>query len=206
MDRLYRHGLAHKHCQPSPSAFQHQTADKQSNKIDIFGAPTASSYQHLLSMGMSNACLYDEQMYPTPPLTASIESEDGDSSGTSACPQDGLLGEDCPGTNPFPRISKPVELLRDSYDCVVIGSGYGGSVAASRMARAGESVCLLERGEERWPGEYPTTTMEAAKQFRLTGDFTPSSFGGVGVDSGNTTGMYHLFFGRDQSALVGNGT
>ncbi|KAL7815959.1 FAD/NAD(P)-binding domain-containing protein [Trichoderma aethiopicum] len=205
MDRLYRHGLAHKHCQPSPSAFHHQTADKQSNKIDIFGAPTASSYRHLLSMGMSNACLYDEQMYPTPPLTASVESDDGDSSGMSACPQDGLLGEDCPRTNPSPRISKPVELLRDSYDCVVIGSGYGGSVAASRMARAGESVCLLERGEERWPGEYPTTTMEAAKQFRLTGDFTPSSFGGVGVDSGNTTGMYHLFFGRDQSALVGNG-
>ncbi|EGR49764.1 uncharacterized protein TRIREDRAFT_59382 [Trichoderma reesei QM6a] len=144
-------------------------------------------------------------MYPTPPLTASVASEDGDSSGVSACPRDGLIAADGPRTNAFPRISRPVELMRDSYDCIVIGSGYGGSVAASRMARAGESVCLLERGEERWPGEYPTTTMEAMRQFRLTGDFTPSSFGGVGIDSGNTTGMYHLFFGRDQSALVGNG-
>ena len=50
----------------------------------------------------------------------------------------------------YPRISRPVELLRHSYDVVVIGSGYGGGVAASRMARGGQSVCLLERGKERW--------------------------------------------------------
>jgi hypothetical protein len=50
----------------------------------------------------------------------------------------------------FPRLSKPVELLRPSYDVVVIGSGYGGGVAASRMARGGQSVCVLERGKERW--------------------------------------------------------
>ncbi|KAF4636343.1 hypothetical protein G7Y89_g1731 [Cudoniella acicularis] len=50
---------------------------------------------------------------------------------------------DDPGAK-FPRISKPVELLRNSYDCVVIGSGYGGGVAASRMARAGEIVGELK--------------------------------------------------------------
>lgn len=57
-----------------------------------------------------------------------------------------------PETKPtnFPRISKPVELLRHEYDVVVIGSGYGGSVAASRMARARQSVCLLELGREKW--------------------------------------------------------
>lgn len=50
----------------------------------------------------------------------------------------------------FPRISRPVELLRPSYDVVVVGSGYGGGVAASRLARGGQSVCVLERGKERW--------------------------------------------------------
>ena len=50
----------------------------------------------------------------------------------------------------YPRISKPTELLRHTYDVVVVGSGYGGGVAASRMARAGQSVCVLERGKERW--------------------------------------------------------
>jgi len=50
----------------------------------------------------------------------------------------------------FPRISRPVELLRNTYDVVVIGSGYGGGVAASRMARGRQRVCVLERGKERW--------------------------------------------------------
>jgi hypothetical protein len=54
------------------------------------------------------------------------------------------------GQKKFPRISRPVELMRPSYDVVVIGSGYGGGVAASRMARGGQSVCLLEMGREKW--------------------------------------------------------
>ena len=50
----------------------------------------------------------------------------------------------------FPRLSIPVELMRHEYDVVVVGSGYGGGVAASRMARGGQSVCLLELGKEKW--------------------------------------------------------
>ncbi|RAL60885.1 hypothetical protein DID88_010210 [Monilinia fructigena] len=71
----------------------------------------------------------------------------------------------------FPRISKPVEVLRNVYDTVVIGSGYGGSVAASRMARAGQSVCLLERGKEKWPGEYPSDTLDAVDELHVSGNF-----------------------------------
>ena len=40
--------------------------------------------------------------------------------------------------------------MRHEYDVVVVGSGYGGGVAASRMARGGQSVCLLELGSEKW--------------------------------------------------------
>jgi hypothetical protein len=54
------------------------------------------------------------------------------------------------GNGEFPRLSRPVELMRPSYDVVVIGSGYGGAVAASRMARGRQSVCLLELGREKW--------------------------------------------------------
>ena len=39
--------------------------------------------------------------------------------------------------------------MRDQYDVVVIGSGFGGAVTAARLARSGRSVCLLERGR-RW--------------------------------------------------------
>lgn len=106
----------------------------------------------------------------------------------------------------FPRISRPVELLRSSYDCVVIGSGYGGGVAASRMARAGESVCLLERGREKWPGEYPNGSAEAVKELHCSGTLAPGCLTeGIPVDGGDPTGMYHLIFGKGQNAIVGNG-
>ena len=108
--------------------------------------------------------------------------------------------------NSFPRISKPVELLRSEYDVVVIGSGYGGGVAASRMARAGQSVCVLERGCEKWPGEYPESTVDAMKELHVSGEFAPSNFlDGKQMDAGDPTGMFHLVFGKGQNAVVGNG-
>ncbi|KAL2260140.1 hypothetical protein VTK26DRAFT_5955 [Humicola hyalothermophila] len=105
----------------------------------------------------------------------------------------------------FPRLSKPVELLRSEYDVVVVGSGYGGGIAASRMARTGQSVCLLERGHERWPGEYPSGSIESLKELHYSGALAPGPFRGKLVEGGNPTGMFHLIMGRGQSAVVGNG-
>ncbi|KAK4239136.1 cholesterol oxidase [Achaetomium macrosporum] len=105
----------------------------------------------------------------------------------------------------FPRLSKPVELLRSSYDVVVIGSGYGGGVAASRMARTGESVCLLERGKEKWPGEYPSGTVESFKELHCSGVLAPGPLKGKMVEGGDPTGLFHLVLGRGQSAVVANG-
>ncbi len=59
------------------------------------------------------------------------------------------------------RLAKNLEDIKEAYDVVVIGAGYGGSIAASRMARAGQSVCLLDRGKEIRPGEYPDQEHEA---------------------------------------------
>lgn len=105
----------------------------------------------------------------------------------------------------YPRLSKPLELMRNSYDCVVIGSGYGGGVAASRMARANQSVCVLERGKERWPGEFPVETGDALDQVHYSGEFAPGWLPKKLVNGGDPTGMYHLIFGNGQNAIVGNG-
>lgn len=108
----------------------------------------------------------------------------------------------------YPRLSKPVELMRGSYDCVVVGSGYGGAIAASRMARTeSQTVCVLECGREKWPGEYPVGMFEAAKELRVSGDLevAPGILPGKMVDGGNPTGMYHLIMGKGQNAVVCNG-
>jgi hypothetical protein len=110
----------------------------------------------------------------------------------------------------FPRISLPVQMMRDSYDVVVIGTGYGGSVAASRFARARQRVCVLERGKERWPGEFPETAKATARELRVTGEWAPGDRRGrqgklVDTDTGNATGLYHLAVGDGQHVVSGNG-
>ena len=55
-------------------------------------------------------------------------------------------------------LSTPIGDLQSSYGVVVVGSGYGGAIAACQMARTAVtkgapdkpafSVCLLERGLE----------------------------------------------------------
>ena len=65
------------------------------------------------------------------------------------------------------RLSDNINTLCDHYEVVVIGSGYGGSISANRLARAGKSVCILERGREILPGEYPDTPKKMAKEIQL---------------------------------------
>ena len=57
--------------------------------------------------------------------------------------------------------------IKPTYDVVVVGSGYGGSIAASRCARAGQTVCVLERGKEWLPGEFPESFLAASKEIQI---------------------------------------
>jgi choline dehydrogenase-like flavoprotein len=43
----------------------------------------------------------------------------------------------------------------DRTDALVVGSGFGGAVAACRLAQAGFSVRVLERGRRYGPGDFP---------------------------------------------------
>jgi cholesterol oxidase len=53
----------------------------------------------------------------------------------------------------------------DHFDAVVVGSGFGGSVTTARLAEAGKSVCLLERGKAYPPGSFPRSPREVAQNF-----------------------------------------
>lgn len=104
-----------------------------------------------------------------------------------------------------PRISRPVTMIRPSYDVVVIGSGYGGGVSASRSARAGKSVCVLELGRERWPGEYPVAGLGALKELHISGNRGKATQKVIDTNEGNPTALYHLVLGEGQNAFVANG-
>ena len=53
----------------------------------------------------------------------------------------------------------------ESVDAVVVGSGFGGSVACYRLAAAGQSVVLMERGKAYPPGSFARTPSEMGRNF-----------------------------------------
>ncbi|ALL79628.1 FAD-dependent oxidoreductase (plasmid) [Pseudonocardia sp. EC080610-09] len=53
----------------------------------------------------------------------------------------------------------------EHVDAVVIGSGFGGAVSAFRLAEAGLSVVVLERGRAYPPGSFPRSPREMGRAF-----------------------------------------
>jgi cholesterol oxidase len=90
------------------------------------------------------------------------------------------------------------------YDVVIVGSGYGGAVAAARFAAMQDAagkplrVCVLERGREYVPGTFPNHFADLPGHVRLT---RPDETGA----KRQRDGLFDFRIGDDVSALVGNG-
>ena len=82
------------------------------------------------------------------------------------------------------------------YDAVVIGSGYGGGVAASRLARMGLRVAVLEQGRLWRPGDFPITGRARLKTLRLTGR---------APKLGDPAGLYYLSVGKGLTVFGSSG-
>lgn len=70
------------------------------------------------------------------------------------------------------------------FDAVIVGSGFGGSVMAYRLAEAGLSVCVLERGKAYPPGSFPRSPYRMKTNFwdpseGLYGLYNVWSFDGI---------------------------
>ena len=94
------------------------------------------------------------------------------------------------------RLSQSLADLQSHYQVIVIGSGYGGGVAASRFARAGLRVAVFERGREFLAGDFPNTLAAATAEFQV--DLPEERIG-------SATGLYHLHVDRDMNVMVGCG-
>src|ERR1035441_8476180 len=91
-------------------------------------------------------------------------------------------------------LSTPWAQRKSKYDFVIIGSGYGGAIAAARLSAANlspkPSVCILERGKERQPGEFPETLQGVIAEAR---------------SSDNPLGLFELLNYPDISVIKGSG-
>lgn len=94
------------------------------------------------------------------------------------------------------RLSSALQAMQPHYEIVVVGSGYGGAIAASRMARAGRQVCLLERGREFMAGEFPSTQFEGASQVQYN-----TSLGQLG----SPLALLEVHVNAEVNAVVGCG-
>ena len=81
--------------------------------------------------------------------------------------------------------------MDEHFDVVVVGSGFGGSVTAYRLAEAGRRVLVLERGKAYPPGSFPRSPLGLKNNF-----WDPSE---------GLQGMFDLWSFEGLEALVSSG-
>jgi len=86
------------------------------------------------------------------------------------------------------------------FDVLIVGSGYGASIAAAELAGCTSdgqplNIAVLERGLEYLPGAFPSKMAELPTHIR----------GGVGAVGRAGEGLFDIRGGADVSAIIANG-
>ncbi len=88
------------------------------------------------------------------------------------------------------------------FDVAIIGSWYGGSICAARLAEEllpGKRLCVIERGREWIPGTFPDRFSDATQE-------SIRKLSGLGRQSiENPLGLFNLLQGDDVSVFSGSG-
>jgi choline dehydrogenase-like flavoprotein/alpha-beta hydrolase superfamily lysophospholipase len=91
------------------------------------------------------------------------------------------------------------------FDILIVGSGYGGSVAAAQLAGYHDATTgqptrlgVLERGEEYLPGSFPADESVLPGHVRFS---TP----GASLPRGQAQGLFDVRMGEDVCTLLANG-
>jgi len=98
------------------------------------------------------------------------------------------------------------------YDLIVVGSGYGGAIAALEFSKSiiketGKKprICILERGKERLPGTFPSTLAQLPTELRLYRNNSDDEGIAQPTVQGNESGLFDIRVGDGCSTLIANG-
>ena len=118
--------------------------------------------------------------------------------GISASLFSGRALAESPSPNPpsRPALADAPEQLAalTEVDVVIIGSGYGGAIAAARLANQVGSLVVLERGREWHPGDFPTTPLEGLNALHQNTH-----------KQKNPLGLFHINRGAGMNIICGSG-
>jgi cholesterol oxidase len=81
--------------------------------------------------------------------------------------------------------------MQPSYDAIVVGSGFGGGIAACRLAEAGHRVCVLERGKRFGRNDFPERPEQAP--------------GALFHETANPGGLFDVRMMRDVTVITAAG-
>ena len=97
-------------------------------------------------------------------------------------------------------LSSSITQMQSSYEVLIVGSGYGAAIAASRLARASRRVAILERGREWRAGDFPDSGLRATQEMQFDLEVNDK-----GHRKGSPTALYDFRVNDDINVFLGCG-